>query len=169
MGITRYTMKLFFFAAWAILGLTTVLFIAGQLGYLRGRPPQLGLQDGRLKPPSKTDNSVSSQADLYPDHPQLDYTRIAPLTYSGDGVAAMKKLADLLKNREQTVVMEQAESYIYAQCSTAWLKFTDDIEFALDPARSVIDVRSASRLGRKDFGVNRKRVEAIRAAWIAAQ
>jgi uncharacterized protein (DUF1499 family) len=161
-------MKLFFFAAWAILGLATLLFIAGQLGYLRGTPPKLGLQDGRLKPPSKTDNSVSSQADLHPDHPQKDYASIAPLTYSGDGMVAMKKLADLLEKQEQTTVIERADTYVYAQSTTQWLKFTDDIEFALDAPRGVIDVRSASRLGRKDFGVNRKRVEAIRAAFTVA-
>ena len=45
-----------------------------------------------------------------------------------------------------------------------WLKFTDDLELALDTSARVIHVRSASRIGRGDLGVNRKRVEAIRAA-----
>jgi uncharacterized protein (DUF1499 family) len=52
---------------------------------------------------------------------------------------------------------------------TRWLKFVDDTEFWLSPAESVIHVRSASRVGRKDFGVNRARVEAIRARFEAAR
>ncbi len=47
------------------------------------------------------------------------------------------------------------------------MKFTDDLEFWFNPARGVIELRSASRLGRKDFGVNRERAEAIRAAYLA--
>jgi len=45
--------------------------------------------------------------------------------------------------------------------STHWLKFVDDVEFYLAPGSQKIDVRSASRLGREDFGVNRARMEAI--------
>ena len=59
--------------------------LAGQLGLLKGKAPtDLGVHDGRLKPPSKTPNSVSSQAVLYPDHPQLAYASIAPLQLKGD-------------------------------------------------------------------------------------
>jgi uncharacterized protein (DUF1499 family) len=52
--------------------------------------------------------------------------------------------------------------YLYAQCQTQWLKFVDDLEFYADDNAKLIHVRSASRIGRKDFGVNRARVEAIR-------
>jgi hypothetical protein len=48
------------------------------------------------------------------------------------------------------------------QFQTPWLKFVDDTEFWYDPAAKVVQVRSASRVGRKDFGVNRARVESIR-------
>jgi len=57
--------------------------------------------------------------------------------------------------------------YLYVEYQTATLKFIDDVEFALDAAKSEIHVRSASRLGRSDFGVNRNRVEKIRAAFDA--
>lgn len=53
--------------------------------------------------------------------------------------------------------------YLYAQFTTRWLGFMDDVEFWLDRRAGVIHVRSASRLGRRDFGVNRARVEALRA------
>jgi uncharacterized protein (DUF1499 family) len=64
----------------------------------------------------------------------------------------------------RTVIVAQTPAYIYAQSTTSLLKFTDDIEFALDTSKGIIDVRSASRVGRKDFGVNRARIEAVRAA-----
>ncbi|MEZ5703303.1 MAG: DUF1499 domain-containing protein [Burkholderiaceae bacterium] len=47
-----------------------------------------------------------------------------------------------------------------------WLKFTDDLEFWVNPSKQAIDVRSASRLGRKDFSANRQRLEAVRAAYL---
>jgi uncharacterized protein (DUF1499 family) len=61
----------------------------------------------------------------------------------------------------------QSPDYLYAQCSTRWLKFTDDVEFYLDASAGVIHVRSASRIGRSDLGVNRARVEALRARFAA--
>jgi uncharacterized protein (DUF1499 family) len=64
---------------------------------------------------------------------------------------------------DRTVLVTREPGYLYAQCSTQMLKFTDDIEFWLDTDAGVIQVRSASRLGRKDFGVNRERIEMIRA------
>lgn len=152
-----------FLLAVAIVAL--LLLIAGQLGMLRGKAPQdLGVIEGKLKRPSRTDNSVTSQADLWPDYPQKAYSSIAPFKASGDGSAEMAKIADALKAMPRTVIVKQEPGYIYAQSTTALLKFTDDIEFALDTSKGIIDVRSASRIGRKDFGVNRARVEAIRQA-----
>jgi uncharacterized protein (DUF1499 family) len=142
------------------------VLIAGQLGLLRGKAaPDLGLRDGKLKPPSRTPNSVSSQADLWPAHPMQAYARISPLKITGDGSADMQKIAAILAKMPRTVVIKQEPHYIYAQSSTALLKFTDDVEFALNADQGVIDLRSASRLGRQDFGVNRARVEAIALAF----
>jgi uncharacterized protein (DUF1499 family) len=152
-----------FLLAVAIVAL--LLLIAGQLGLLRGKAPQdLGFKDGKLKRPSRTENSVSSQADLWPDHPMKAYASIAPLNASGDGSAEMQKIADALKAMPRTVIVKQEPGYIYAQCTTQLLKFTDDVEFALDVNAGVIHVRSSSRIGRKDFGVNRARVESLRKA-----
>ncbi len=149
-----------------VTGLLVMLLIAGQLGLLRGRPPTpLGVRDGRLEPPAQTPNSVSSQAGLYADHPQRSYAEVAPFSYTGDGKAALLRLAALLETSERCVLVTREAAYLYAQMSTPLLKFTDDVEFYLDEAASVIHVRSASRIGRKDFGVNRARVEALRARF----
>lgn len=78
----------------------------------------------------------------------------------------MKKIADALQAMPRTVIVNQTSTYIYAQSTTKLLKFTDDVEFALDAQNSVIHARSASRIGRKDFGVNRARIEALRQALL---
>ncbi len=145
-------------------GLLIAGLVVGQVGGLRGSAPtDLGVQGGRLKPPSETPNSVSSQADLYPGHPQQADAQIQPLPLRGDGPATLARLQALLPTQPGCQVISSRPDYLYAQCSTRWLKFTDDMEFWFDPTAQVIQVRSASRLGRKDFGVNRARVEALRA------
>jgi uncharacterized protein (DUF1499 family) len=152
-----------FLIAVAIIALA--LLIAGQLGLLRGKAPDdLGMKDGKLKRPSRTQNSVTSQADLWADHPMKAYASIAPFKASGDGSADMQKIAGALKALPRTVIVKQESGYLYAQSTTALLKFTDDVEFALDAGAGLIHVRSASRLGQKDFGVNRARIEQIRKA-----
>jgi uncharacterized protein (DUF1499 family) len=147
-----------------LLAMAALLLVAGRLGVFAGKPPQdLGVRDGRLKPPSTTPNSVSSQTGGYTGHPQRNGADIAPLGYTGDAKAALRRLATLLETTPGCVLVARESAYLYAQCSTRWLKFTDDVEFFLDEASGVIQVRSASRLGSKDFGVNRSRVEALRA------
>ena len=146
--------------------LLVMLLVAGQLGLFVGKPPQdLGVRDGRLKPPSPTPNSVSSQAASHADHPQRSGADIAPLRYTGDARVALRQLATMLETTPGCALVTREPAYLYAQCRTRWLKFTDDVELSLDEAGGVIQVRSASRLGRKDFGVNRARVEALRARF----
>jgi uncharacterized protein (DUF1499 family) len=136
---------------------------AGQMGLLQGRPPAtLGVRDGRLAPPSPTPNSVSSQADLWPDHPQRESARIAPLAYRGDGAAALARLRGLIEGTPGAQVHAGDADYLHAAFETRWLRFVDDAEFWLDRDAGVIHVRSASRLGRGDFGTNRARIEALR-------
>ena len=150
-------------------GILVLALVLVQMGALGGsRPVDLGVSKGRLKPPSPTPNSVSSQAGLYPDHPQRDYALIQPLPLRGGSAAgSMQALAAVLSTTPGITVVEQRPDYLYAQATTRWLKFTDDLEFWFDPARGAIELRSASRLGGKDFGVNRERIEAIRAAYLA--
>ena len=139
---------------------------AGQIGLLAGKPPEgLGVHDGLLAAPSQTPNSVSSQADRYPGHPRADDARIDPLRYSGDGAAAMARLAGLLRQMERTRIVEERTDYIRVEFQTPILRYTDDAEFWLDPSAGVIQLRSASRIGRRDLGTNRQRIELIRARF----
>lgn len=148
----------------AIVGAAIGVIAGGQLGAFRGSPPSdLGLRDGRLKAPSRNPNSVSSQADLHADHPQREYARIAPIALAGDGAATIAKLKAIVEAMPGGEVVQAGPDYLYARFSTRLMKYVDDAEFWFDPAANAIQVRSASRLGRKDFGVNRARIEAIRA------
>ncbi len=155
------------FAFYIVLAAIVLALVAAQVGLLSGqRPGDLGVKDGRLKPPSNTRNSVSSQAALVPDHPQRAYASIDPLPFKASGAAAsIKTLEAVLNTLPGVTIVEQRPDYLYAQAQTRWLKFVDDVEFWANPATGVIEVRSASRLGREDFGVNRQRIEKIRAAY----
>jgi uncharacterized protein (DUF1499 family) len=146
------------------------LLVAIQFGVLNGtRPDDLGVREGQLKPPSTTRNSVSSQAAMYPGHAQIDYAKIAPLPLkNGDPVSSMEALVSVLQAMPGMAVIERRADYLYAQAQTRWLKFVDDVEFVINTKDGTIEVRSASRLGREDFGANRTRVEAIRADYLAA-
>ena len=142
---------------------------AGQLGLFQSSAPtDIGVRNGRLKPRSSTDNSVTSQAALYPDHPQRSYSTIAPLALRGDGSATLAKIKTIVEAMPGARVVSSTPDYIYAQYTTPLMKYVDDVEFWFDPAAQVVQVRSASRVGKSDLGVNRKRVEAVRAALAAA-
>lgn len=158
-------MKMVIYFLFALFMLT---LLAGQLGFLNGKQPSnLGVKADRLKQPSFSPNSVSSQADLYPDHPQLQYTRIEPLPLKDGNLAtSMTKLAEVLRSLPSTAIVETKPDYIYAQSQTRLLKFVDDVEFWFNPAKGAIDVRSSSRLGRKDFGVNRQRIDLVRQKYM---
>jgi uncharacterized protein (DUF1499 family) len=157
------------FAIYFVVALAAIVLLAAQFGALSGKQPsQLGVSNERLKPPSQTRNSVSSQAPLHADHVQMQYASIEPLPFKNNNAASsMQVLLTVLKSMPSMTIVDAKPDYIYAQSQTKVLKFVDDVEFWANPAKSVIDVRSASRLGREDFGVNRARVEAIRAAYAA--
>ena len=73
-----------------LVALPLLVLLAGQLGWLSGHTPEgLGVHEGTLKAPRTTPNSVSSQARLHPMHPRHVLAQIDPLSYQGDGAAAM--------------------------------------------------------------------------------
>ncbi len=116
-----------------------------------------------------TENSVTSQAALYPDHPQRKYADIAPLALKGDGPATIAKIKAIVEKMDGAKVFKSELDYLYAQFTSRLMKYVDDVEFWFDPAANAIQVRSASRVGRGDLGVNRKRIEAVRAALEAGK
>lgn len=127
------------------------------------RPDNLGLRDGRLAACRRTPNCVSSQAD-----PADRQHYIAPLAFQGPPAAAMAALQKVVEAAPGARIVRATQDYLYAEFRSRVMRFVDDVELALDPAHSVIHVRSAARVGVRDFGVNRSRVEALRGALAAA-
>jgi len=122
------------------------------------RPDNLGVRDGRLAPPKRTPNCVSSQAD------SADAEHyIAPIVFKGDATAAMAAVKKAVESMRDSTIIRADANYLYAEYRTKTMRFVDDVEFLFDEKAGLIQVRSASRLGRRDFGVNRARVEALRA------
>ena len=122
------------------------------------RPDNLGAKDGRLAPPKRTPNCVSSQAD-----PADTEHYIAPIPFKGTTVEAMVAAKREIEAMERSRIIREERGYLYAEFRSKLLGYVDDLELLFDEKAGVFHVRSASRLGRRDFGVNRKRVELLRA------
>lgn len=123
------------------------------------RPTNLGVKDGKLAPCPNTPNCVCSQgADA--GH------QIAPLTYNIAAEEAWAKLKTLVESLPRTKIISQTPNYLHVEFTSALMKFVDDVEFYLDSKAQVIQVRSASRLGKSDLGVNRDRIEKIRTQFV---
>src|SRR3954469_17998173 len=118
------------------------------------RPTNLGVKDGRLAPCRSTPNCVSSQAD-----PADREHYIAPITFRG----RVEELRRAVESMPRSSVIAGERNYLYAAYRTALMRYVDDVELYYDERAGLVHVRSASRLGRRDFGVNRKRVEELRA------
>lgn len=92
---------------------------------------------------------------------------IDPYRYSGDLDAAKYLLVRIIQEQARTKIINQEKNYIHVTFTSMILRFTDDVEFLFDDREKIIHVRSASRVGRSDFGVNRKRVELLRGLFNA--
>jgi len=142
-----------------IAGLTVhVVTATGDTVFSWERPDYLGVKEGRLARPKSTPNCVSSQAD-----PADAEHYIAPIPFKGDAAAAMAAVRKAVGGMPDTTIVRAEDGYLYAEFRTKLMRFVDDVEFYFDDRAGLIHVRSASRLGRRDFGVNRARVESLRA------
>lgn len=124
-------------------GLLTLISCAGE------RPTTLGVQNNQLATCPDSPNCVSS-------FEQRDSHAIVPLT---GNIAAVRAT---LEQMPQAVIVTDDGNYIHAEFTSRLMGFVDDVEFLADPAAGQVHVRSASRLGHSDLGVNRERVESIR-------
>jgi len=122
------------------------------------RPDNLGGKNGRLAPCKRSPNCVSSQAD------RADAEHyIGPIAFKGATAEAMAAARRAVEAMERARIVREDRSYLYSEFSSKLLGFVDDLELLYDEKAGVFHVRSASRLGRRDFGVNRARVEKLRA------
>lgn len=122
------------------------------------RPTHLGVKDGQLTPCPKALNCVCSQS-------SDALHQIEPLRYTSTPEAAITDLKTLIQSRKRTQIITERDRYIHAEFQLPVVGFIDDVEFYVDEATQTIHVRSASRLGKYDLGVNRKRIETLRTKW----
>lgn len=140
-------------------GVALMLLVAGCL-HPAGKP--LGVIDGRLTPCPSSPNCVSSQA------PATDTRHsIAPIAFTGAAADAMQRAKQVIETMPRAKIVADRPDYLRVECRSHLWRFVDDLELVPDESRHVLDVRAAARVGHSDFGVNRDRVESLRAKLAA--
>jgi uncharacterized protein (DUF1499 family) len=109
----------------------------------------------KLKPCPASPNCVSSTA-------ANEKQRVKPFPFTGSSADALARMKAVVLSFPRTKLAEEQPGFARITFTSAVLRFVDDVELEVNEASKVVDVRSASRVGYSDFGVNRKRVEAIR-------
>lgn len=113
-----------------------------------------------LAPCPSSPNCVSSES--------IDKTHeIAPFPVITSAKESIDRLSRIVEEMPRTQIIEKTPDYLHAEFESWIFHFVDDVEFLYDPNKEVIQVRSASRVGYGDLGVNRKRVETIRKFYLA--
>ena len=114
-----------------------------------GRPPE------SLAPCPASPNCVSSQADQ-------ETQRVAPFPCGESCGQTLDRLRRLIDRTPGARIIVASPTYLHAEYTSAVFRFVDDLELLADEVNHVVQVRSASRIGRWDLGANRRRVEALR-------
>ena len=122
------------------------------------RPTNLGPLDGRLRPCPNSPNCVCTES-TDEEH------KIEPLRFEGSPDEAMRKIESVVSKMPRTAVVTASDTYLHVEFTSLIFRFVDDVEFAVEPQSKRIGFRSASRTGHSDLGVNRRRMESIRAAF----
>jgi len=120
----------------------------------------MGASNDRLAPCPKSPNCVSSLSDDKSNY-------VEPLIYKGSQEEAREKLVSVIDSMKRSEIVTAKTNYIHATFKSALFGFLDDVEFSFDDERKSINVRSASRTGYYDLGVNRRRVEEIRRRFMS--
>ncbi len=118
------------------------------------RPTHVAEGHRKLAPCPETPNCVSSLA-------TDDEHRMLPFTYETDTKTAMTVLQNTIRTMKRAEIIADKDNYLYVEFTSGFWRFVDDVEFSFDEENKLIHFRSASRLGRGDMGVNRKRMEEI--------
>lgn len=130
--------------------LVPVLFISGCFW---AEPEGIGLDDGTLKPCPESPNCVSSR--------ENGKQRVEPLEMKKSLEESRNQIVTFLEEEYGASVVDRSDTYIHLTVGTT-LGFVDDLQFRFVPEQQIIHVRSASRVGRSDLGVNRERIQTLR-------
>jgi uncharacterized protein (DUF1499 family) len=128
------------------------------VGCSGNRHAQIGVIGGRLAACPDSPNCVSSQA-------ADNRHAVEPFRYGGTADEAWQRLLVVIRGMKRARLVTVEQRYLHAEFTSALFRFVDDVEFLLDDGTKTIHVRSASRVGSSDLGVNRRRVETIRSRF----
>jgi uncharacterized protein (DUF1499 family) len=117
-------------------------------------PPKVQLVDGKLRACPKSPNCVSSESDS-------PSSRVEPLTFQGPPEKAWSDLKETIRELGGKI-QEEHDGFLWATFTSRVFRFVDDVEFRMVSAHGMIHVRSGSRVGYSDLGVNRRRVKKMR-------
>lgn len=121
-------------------------------------PLQVGA-DQTLPPCPDSPNCVSTDATRASQ-------RVPTVPFTDAPAAALRRAKAALVAESRTTVTIEREGYLHAECRSLVFRFVDDVDLVVDPVAHVYRFRSASRIGRSDLGVNRKRIARISARLV---
>jgi len=136
-----------------------ILFLVPLLSCAGKRPSNLGVSDAKLAPCSLAPNCVCSDA-TGGDH------AIAPFRLAKPSAEAWRIAGEAVSELPRTRIVSDEATYLHAESRSAVFGFVDDLELHLRDEEGIIAVRSASRVGYSDLGVNRRRVEKLRSLLV---
>ena len=119
-------------------------------------PPHAASADNVLSPCPSTPNCVSTEA-------TRESQRVPTVAFTDTPAAALARARAALLAEPRSEVMTEREGYVRGECRSFLFRFVDDVDIVVDPVARVFRFRSASRIGRGDFGANRRRIERIAA------
>ena len=142
---------------------STTFLIASVFGLLTScsgtRPSNLGVQSGALQKCPEKPNCVVSSDGVGEEH------AIEAILTNDDPQTSMQKLVSILNSMDGVTIISSEKNYLRAEFKSSLMGFVDDVEFYQASGSKKIQIRSASRVGYSDMGVNRKRMELIRKSF----
>lgn len=108
--------------------------------------------NNKMKPCPSTPNCVSTV--------DTDSHYIKPIEHTLSSNLAKEKIKKIVLSQKRVELVEDTENYLKFVYSSFLFRFKDDVEFLFEDNK--IQMRSSSRVGYSDLGVNRKRLEKIR-------
>lgn len=120
------------------------------------RPNNLGIRSGRLVDCPSTPNCISSFSDV---SDKEHFRQAEP--YKKPTPEAMAVLKQRIAEYPRTKIIKEENNYLYVEFTTLIMRYVDDVEFYFDEKTKLLHFRSASRLGKSDLGLNRKRIETL--------
>lgn len=135
-----------------LMGVMMLMIFTGCSG---SKPDTIGVSDNRLAACPDSPNCVSSDA-------QDEKQRVLPFFLVSNTAEKWAEVIDVIGTLPRTTLITQTDRYLHAECKSRIFRFVDDLELLMNPESGEISIRSASRVGYSDMGVNRKRVESLR-------